>query len=147
MDAMIPKRRDDHCPPVPRVSPRVGRPAETCTNNAAGERLSPQETLKGLHMPSARRHGKDPGVGLLSPEDWTAVGERFELTARELSVAILIFEGKTRDQIARRMTCAPGTVRVYIDRLFLKLDVHDRLGMALRVMRVYLGLNEDHDKD
>jgi len=53
---------------------------------------------------------------------------------------MLIFEGKTRHQIARALHCAPGTVRVYIDRLFAKLQVTDRLGMALRLVRMHLHL-------
>jgi DNA-binding NarL/FixJ family response regulator len=73
---------------------------------------------------------------MLSREGWTQVGRHLHLSARELSVAILIFEGAARAQIARRLGCAPGTVRVYIDRLFAKLKVADRLGMALRVIRV-----------
>jgi DNA-binding NarL/FixJ family response regulator len=82
----------------------------------------------------------DPSGDLLSPEDWVRVGEHVHLTPRELSVAVLIFEGKTRYQIARRLGCAQGTVRVYIDRLFAKLNVHDRVGIVLRVMRVHLAI-------
>ena len=74
------------------------------------------------------------------PEDWIALAGQLGLSARELSVAVLMFEGKSRYQITHRLGCAPGTVRVYIDRLFAKLNVNDRLGMALRVMRVHLGL-------
>ncbi len=85
----------------------------------------------------ARTH---PGESLLTPEQWKQVGSQFRLTRRELSVAMLMFEGKTRNQIARRLHCAPGTVRTYIDRLFAKLDVQDRLGMALRIVRVSVPL-------
>lgn len=77
-----------------------------------------------------------PGEGLLSREQWTAISRQFRLTQRELAVAILMFEGKTRSQIARQLHCAPGTVRTYIDRLFAKLNVVDRLGMALRIVRL-----------
>jgi DNA-binding NarL/FixJ family response regulator len=82
----------------------------------------------------------DPGRDLLSAGDWARVGHQLHLSARELSVAILIVEGKSRSQIARRLRCAPGTIRVYIDRLFAKLHVADRLGIALRVVRVALAL-------
>lgn len=83
----------------------------------------------------------NPGSDLLSPEDWVRVAEMVHLTPRELTVAVLIFEGRTRYQIARRLGCAPGTVRVYIDRLFAKLNVHDRVGMVLRVVRIHWNLN------
>jgi len=82
--------------------------------------------------------GKNPGQDFLSAEDWLRVAERVHLTARELSVAILIFEGHTRWQIARKLKCAPGTVRVYIDRLFAKLKVQDRVGLVLRLVRIHL---------
>jgi DNA-binding NarL/FixJ family response regulator len=91
--------------------------------------------LEGLSSPEAGDH---PGKGLLSEDDWRRVGVQFRLTERELSVAILIFEGETRSQVARQLQCAPGTVRVYIDRLFAKLGVRDRLGMALCVVRTHL---------
>ena len=73
---------------------------------------------------------------MLSPESWAQVGQHLGLSSRELSVAILILEGRSRSQIARRLQCAPGTVRVYIDRLFAKLHVADRLGTAVRLIRV-----------
>lgn len=79
-----------------------------------------------------------PGEALFTPKQWEAIGTQFRLTKRELTVAVLIFEGRTRRQIAYRLGCAPGTVRTYIDRLFAKLEVTDRLGMALRVVRATL---------
>lgn len=82
----------------------------------------------------------NPGEGFLTNEDWAAMALALSLTGRELSVATLIFEGNTRYQIARNLHCAPGTVRVYIDRLFAKLEVTDRLGMALRLVRLHLAL-------
>ena len=81
----------------------------------------------------------NPADGLLGPEDWHIVAAQLQLSSRELSVAVLMFEGKSRFQIERRLKVAGGTVRVYVDRLFAKLNVRDRLGMALRVLRVHLG--------
>jgi DNA-binding NarL/FixJ family response regulator len=95
--------------------------------NSAGVLPSPDRLL----LP------KNPGEGLLSAEDWGLVAARLRLSARERDVAKLMFEGKTRLQIARKLKCASGTVRVYIDRLFAKLRVQDRLGMVLRVVRIY----------
>lgn len=83
---------------------------------------------------------KNPGEGMISNEDWRELGEYFRLSSRELRVAVLIFEGNSRSQIAQRMAKAPGTVRSYIDRIFAKLNVADRLGMVLRIMRIHLAL-------
>jgi DNA-binding NarL/FixJ family response regulator len=82
-------------------------------------------------------------VEFLTSEDWLAVAARLQLTARELSVAVLIFEGNSRFQISRRLGCAPSTVRVYIDRLFAKLQVRDRVGAVLRVVRVHRTLTQE----
>jgi len=87
------------------------------------------------HLTMKRKH---PGEELLTAAEWQAIGLHFRLTRRELEVAVLLFEGKTRYQIARRLKCAPGTVRTYIDRLFAKLEVTDRLGLALRIMDLVL---------
>ena len=95
------------------------------------------DTLATSASDALPRH---PGHGLLSSEDWVRVATRLQLTARELSVAVLLFEGKTRFQIARKLQCASGTVRVYIDRLFAKLNVKDRLGMVLAIVRLHLGM-------
>lgn len=89
----------------------------------------------------------DPAEGLLSSEEWISIGIALDLSTRELCVAILIFEGQTRANIARKLhkndgkPVSPGTVRVYIDRLFQKLQVKDRVGFVLRIMRVHLRLS------
>ena len=58
------------------------------------------------------------------------------LTTREIVVATLVLEGRTRKSIASRLKLSPETVRVHIDRLFEKLGVQDRLGLALRIARI-----------
>jgi DNA-binding NarL/FixJ family response regulator len=85
---------------------------------------------------------QNPGADFLSSEDWIAVATRLQLTMRELGVAVLMFEGHTRFQISRRLGCAPGTVRVYIDRLHAKLQVNDRVGVVLRIVRVHWALTQ-----
>jgi DNA-binding NarL/FixJ family response regulator len=103
---------------------------------------SPSQCRLACRKLPQNRH---PGEGFLSDAEWSSVALAFDLTGRELSVAMLIFEGKTRYQIARALHCAPGTVRVYIDRLFAKLEVTDRLGMALRLVRLHLSLRSTAD--
>lgn len=88
-----------------------------------------------FHAELASKH---PGEGLVATRQWKEIGARFGLTHRELSVAKLMFEGKSRYLISRQLNCAPSTVRTYIDRLFAKLQVEDRLDMALRIVSVIL---------
>ncbi len=61
--------------------------------------------------------------------------EHFELSRTEAAVAGLLFAGKTRKEIATTLQRAPGTVRVFIDRLYQKLGVKDRLSFALRLTK------------
>lgn len=48
------------------------------------------------------------------------------LTARELSVAMLVAEGRTNREIAEKLTVSVRTVEVHIGRLFTKLGVRGR---------------------
>jgi DNA-binding NarL/FixJ family response regulator len=102
-------------------------------------------TTKALPGPHAFGLPEKPGIDFMSGEAWVQVGERANLTTRELTVAILIFEGETRSAIARRLGCAPGTVRVYIDRLFAKLNVQDRVDLVLRIVRIHRAIEAEQD--
>lgn len=79
-----------------------------------------------------------PGDRLLADHDWQHIALVFELSARELEVARLLFVGKSRSEIAAEINCASGTVRTYVDRVFKKLQVEDRLAMALQIVRVHV---------
>lgn len=73
---------------------------------------------------------------MLSPEQWSEVADFLQLTPREWQVAVLLFEGKTRDSIARHLELSTRTVRQHLERLHVKLDVCDRVGLVLRIIRV-----------
>lgn len=87
----------------------------------------------------------NPGQDLLCESEWQDVASALSLSERELQVAKLLFEGCTRDQIGCQLRkpsgdcIRPGTVRVYIDRLYKKARVDDRTALALRVVRIFLG--------
>jgi DNA-binding NarL/FixJ family response regulator len=88
---------------------------------------------------------RNPGQDLLSQFEWQDVADVLSLSTRELHVAKLLLEGCTRDQIGSRLRkpsgecISPGTVRVYIDRLYRKARVDDRTALVLRVVRIFLG--------
>lgn len=77
----------------------------------------------------------NPGEDLLTPEEWAEVAGLLRLTPRELEVTVLTIEGRTRFAIARRLKLKARTVRQYFERVYRKLRVRDRLGLALRVVR------------
>jgi DNA-binding NarL/FixJ family response regulator len=82
----------------------------------------------------------NPAENLFSAEDWVLLGSTFHLTAFELDVMILTLEGRTRRSIARKLKRSASAVRQRIDALYRKLNVTHVVGLAIRVMRVYLTL-------
>jgi DNA-binding CsgD family transcriptional regulator len=89
---------------------------------------------------------ENPVEGLFTSEEWDAIGRALDLSQREMAVTILLIKGVSRQAIAHYLHKADGscisadTVRVYIDRVFRKARVTDRLELALRLARVYLML-------
>ncbi len=57
------------------------------------------------------------------------------LTARELEVLGLLVEGRSNQQIARRLTVAPRTVAAHVEHLLLKLEASTRTVAAVRAER------------
>jgi DNA-binding NarL/FixJ family response regulator len=78
-----------------------------------------------------------PADGLLTPEEWIAIGAAFGLTARELDVAILIFEDRTRAGIARRLSRSAGGIRKRVDKVFQKMNVTGKVGLVQRLWQVH----------
>lgn len=53
------------------------------------------------------------------------------LSERELQVVRLVASGRSNQQIADELFLSLPTVRTYLRRLFVKLDVHDRTSLAV----------------
>lgn len=85
-----------------------------------------------------RFESANPADGFLSCDDWVNIGVVCRFTTRELEVAVLLFEGRSRSRIARKLRISAETVRVYIDRLYRKLRVASNVGFVLRIVRVHL---------
>ncbi len=89
----------------------------------------------------------DPSLGFFTRDEWSQIGSALDLSARELSVTILLAQGVSRRAIGLSLHKADGscvsadTVRVYIDRVFRKARVADRQGLTLRLARVYVLLH------
>ena len=77
-----------------------------------------------------------PGRHLLTDAEWERLGTEACLTPREQDVLRLTFEGKTRDSVARSLGVSSRTVRQHMENLHVKLDVHDRVDLVLRVVQV-----------
>jgi DNA-binding NarL/FixJ family response regulator len=85
---------------------------------------------------------ENPGEDFLTGIEWVTVATALHLTTRQIVVATLLLNGRTRKSIARRLKVSPETVRVHIDALFDKFRVKDRLGLALRIARMREVLQE-----
>ena len=55
------------------------------------------------------------------------------LTRREYEIATLVGNGESNKQIARRLDITERTVKAHLTEVFRKLDVADRLKLALIV--------------
>ena len=54
-----------------------------------------------------------------------------KLTARERETALLLKEGLTYNEIAQRLEISPRTVKAHAQAIYKKLNVSDRIGLAL----------------
>jgi DNA-binding CsgD family transcriptional regulator len=53
------------------------------------------------------------------------------LTPRENAVAMLFIHGNSHKEVARELGVAPSTVRNFLQKIYQKLDVHDKASLAL----------------
>jgi two-component system nitrate/nitrite response regulator NarL len=54
------------------------------------------------------------------------------LTSCELEVAVLVAEGLSNKEIARRLDRSEGTVKVHLHNIYKKLGVRNRTSLAIR---------------
>lgn len=64
------------------------------------------------------------------------------LTRREQEIAMLVGNGESNKQIAQRLAITEGTVKAHLTEIFRKLDVADRLRLALIVTGSLAGKSE-----
>jgi DNA-binding NarL/FixJ family response regulator len=67
------------------------------------------------------------------------------LTARERSVAVLVHEGRTNQQIAHALNISVKTVEAYLTRLYRKTSVSSRVELAVAVTERRLIVTEKDD--
>ena len=61
--------------------------------------------------------------------------DRSRLTPREMEIAKLAANQLTNREIAERLQISPFTVRNSLQRIFRKLDIHNRINIASRLPR------------
>ena len=69
----------------------------------------------------------------LSDEEWAQVGRRLGLSPQQRRIVEQVLLSKTDKEIAALLGLSPYTVREYLKRIFARLGVIDRVGVAIRV--------------
>ncbi len=65
-------------------------------------------------------------------EHWLFLKNRYQLTARETQVAILICRGFTNEEIAQALKISHSTVKTHLTNLFRRVRVNSRILLLLR---------------
>ncbi len=85
-----------------------------------------------------RRDAEVAGNGwlpdLYSDERWRELGTYLGLPRRQQQIARLVCRGCSNRQIALHLGIAPDTVRMHLKALFERLGVHERVGVAVRLI-------------
>ncbi|MFG1861754.1 helix-turn-helix transcriptional regulator [Microbispora bryophytorum] len=89
--------------------------------------------LKARTERELRRLGVRVGGGATTAPGGQAT--RFGLSPRELEVAQLVAEGLTNQQVAERLFLSVRTVETHLSRIFTKLEVTSRVGVATALTR------------
>ena len=86
---------------------------------------------------------------LFAPEEWARILEQLGLTARQGQIALLILQGLKDQAIVDTLGMKKPTLRTHLRKIFRRLEVDNRLGLAVRIFvasRELEPLDEDHHK-
>jgi DNA-binding NarL/FixJ family response regulator len=82
---------------------------------------------------------------MFSEPAWAELARSLTLSSRELQTVRAIFDGHTEFAIAADLNISPHTVHTYIERLYYKLAVANRMELLLRVTNQFLSLTAAPD--
>lgn len=94
-------------------------------------------------MSPKRRPAPDEPDDLFTDAEWRALATAWDLSAREREVARLLCAGHSRPEIASHLRKRDGeslsrdTVRVYVDRIFRKVGVSNRMTLLTAFFREF----------
>ncbi|MGD1275910.1 MAG: LuxR C-terminal-related transcriptional regulator [Tepidisphaeraceae bacterium] len=101
---------------------------------AAGRPIDPI-SLPGVSMKRGRNSTKNkpaPVPSILSGQ-WAVLVRALNLSARQAKIVDLILQGKKDKEIAKELGLSKYTIRTYLNRIFSRLEVTDRLGLVVKV--------------
>jgi len=103
------------------------------TGDRAGARKLVEQSIKGLdRWPGWRRDRAEALARRLEGRTTTSEGV---LSARERDVAMLLAEGLTNAEVARRLYISPKTAAVHVSNILMKLNMSSRAEVAAWAVR------------
>jgi DNA-binding CsgD family transcriptional regulator len=75
---------------------------------------------------------KRPAGVLLDEKQWLFLKDRYNMTPRELQVAILICRGFSNDDIAKALKIQHGTVKTHLRNIYRRTRVKSKILLLLR---------------
>ena len=81
---------------------------------------------------------------VVSEQEWLSIRDNLGLSPRQAEIIRHILRGASDREIAEGMEISVSTVRTYLNRLFHKFHLNDRLKLALHVVACAREQNETH---
>ncbi|MGW4758181.1 response regulator transcription factor [Streptomyces chartreusis] len=116
----------------------LGRPGQNFSTRqlAFARRVQPLLHAADCHLGVLRRHNDQPEAP--DPAARLRKAAACGITARELTVLSLLADGLTALAIARRLSISPHTVNRHLEKIYRKLETHDRLATVMLARRLGL---------
>ena len=72
----------------------------------------------------------------MTPLIWQSIVVQLKLSPQQTLIAESILRGNQDKQIAEELDLSVATVRTYLNRIFERTDVRDRLNLVLKIFKV-----------
>ncbi len=82
----------------------------------------------------AEGHSNGQLPDLFDEQRWRELAALLRLPRRQQEIARLVCRGCSNRQIALHLSIAPDTVRMHLKALFERLEVHERVGVVVRLV-------------
>lgn len=77
---------------------------------------------------------KTPRIALLKQVHWFYIQRRYQMSQRELQVAVLVCEGFSNGEIAKELKIKTGTVKTHLRNVYRRIRVNNKITMLLTVV-------------
>ena len=96
-------------------------------NAYAGDRILPAKIAKKITDAAA----------MVSSDKEYKLKKAFNLSEREVEIALMLYDGFTNRQIATALKLSDGTARNYISSIYLKLGVDNRTAASEKIKQIF----------